>query len=234
MAPLEHQGFLPSQSGEAFGHTSSVPDSALFLTIDLVGTFVFALNGSLTAIRVAHLDLFGVTTLGIVTAIGGGVTRDLLLGATPPASFQLWYYLAVAVAGGITAFLVGHRGDSRRFRIPILVLDAAGLSLFAVVGAKKALDFGLGVAPAILLGTLTAVGGGTLRDMMVKQIPTVLHSELYAVPALAGSTIVVFAAEFGWNGWPPALIGAAICLGIRGLGLHLKLNAPRVKPRQVN
>lgn len=201
--------------------------SALLLVFDLLGTIVFALNGALTAIRVARLDLVGVVTLGIITAIGGGIMRDLLIGDVPPASFRLWYYLAVATVGGLIAFWLGHHMHRRRFRIPILVLDAAGLSLFAVTGAAKALAFGLGWMPAVLMGVLTAVGGGTLRDMMVRKVPTVLHSELYVIPALIGASVVVLAAGLGWPEGPFALFGAGLCFAVRLVGLRFNLNAPR-------
>src|SRR3982751_2084869 len=117
-------------------------EAPVLLGLDLLGTFAFALNGALTALRVARLDIVGTVTLGMITAIGGGVIRDLLIGAVPPATFSDWRYLAVATAGGLIAFLLGHRLE--RLSAPITVLDAAGLSLFAVTGASKALDFGLG------------------------------------------------------------------------------------------
>lgn len=197
------------------------------LVIDLIGTFVFALNGAFTAIKFARLDLVGVVTLGIITAIGGGVMRDVLIGDLPPATFRLWFYIAVAVLGGLIAFAIGHR--LHRFRVPILILDAAGLSLFAVAGTAKSLAFGLGIAPSVLLGAITAVGGGTLRDIMVRQIPTVLHSELYVVPALVAATVVVVAAEAGLPQGPAAVVGAGLCFAIRGLGLRFRLNAPRTR-----
>lgn len=198
----------------------------LLFVLDLLGTLVFALNGALTAIKVAKLDLIGVLTLGTITAIGGGLMRDVLLGATPPAALEAWPYLTVAFLGGAIAFQVGHH--LHRFRVPILVLDAAGLSLFAVTGTAKALSFGLGALPAICLGVLTAVGGGTVRDVMVRQIPTILHSELYVVPAVAAGVVVVLASSFDWPQIPAALCAAALCFGIRGLGLRYRLNVPRV------
>ena len=109
----------------------------LLLVLDLVGTFAFALNGALTAVQAADVDLVGVVTLGIVTAVGGGIIRDVLLGALPPATFVDWRYLAVAAAGGVIAFLFSRRLG--RLKGPIDVLDAAGLSLFSVTGAGKAL-----------------------------------------------------------------------------------------------
>ena len=161
------------------------------LVLDLVGTFVFALDGALVALRVARLDIVGAITLGMVTAIGGGVIRDVLIGAVPPATFSDWRYLTVATAGGLIAFLLGNRLE--RLSSPITVLDAAGLSLFAVIGASKALDFGLGAGQAILLGAITGVGGGTLRDVLVRRVPAVLQSGLYAIPAIIGAALTVVA-----------------------------------------
>lgn len=151
----------------------------LLLALDLTGTFVFGLNGALTAVRATRLDVVGVVTLGMMTALGGGVIRDVLIGSVPPATFQDWRYFALAFGGGIIAFALSRRLD--RLEMPITVLDAVGLSVFAVIGASKASEYGLGVGPAVLLGVITAVGGGTIRDLMIGQIPTVLRSELYAI-----------------------------------------------------
>lgn len=119
-------------------------ESPLLIALDLIGTFAFGLNGALTALRAARLDIVGVITLGMITALGGGIIRDLLLGATPPATFSDWRYLAIAANGALIAFAFGQRLD--RLAWPIEVLDAVGLSVFAVTGAAKALEFGLGPA----------------------------------------------------------------------------------------
>ena len=144
---------------------------SMLLALDLAGTFAFALNGAFTAVRTAHLDIVGVVTLGIITAVGGGIIRDVLLGALPPATFVDWRYLAVAAGGGVIAFLFS-RGLTR-FTRPIDVLDAAGLGLFAVTGAGKALELGAGPLQAVILGAVTGVGGGTLRDVLIRQVPSV-------------------------------------------------------------
>src|SRR5919112_6290459 len=126
-----------------------MPDPPVLLVLDLVGTFAFALNGALTAVRAAHVDIVGVITLGMITAVGGGIIRDVLLGAVPPAAFVDWRYLTVAAAGGLLAFLLA--GRLNRFANAIDVLDAAGLALFPVTGAGKALAFGAGPLQAIIL-----------------------------------------------------------------------------------
>ena len=197
----------------------------LLLVLDLAGTFVFALDGALVALRVARLDIVGAITLGMVTAIGGGIIRDLLIGAVPPATFSDWRYLAVATAGGLIAFLLGNRLE--RLAKPITVLDAAGLSLFAVTGATKALAFGLGAGQAIILGAITAVGGGTLRDVLVRRIPAVLESGLYAIPALIGAAMTVAAISGGVFGPITAVAAAATCFLVRMAGVRYGLNAPR-------
>ncbi len=196
----------------------------LLLALDLAGTFAFALNGALTAIRVAHLDIVGVVALGMITALGGGIVRDIIIDYLPPATFSDWRYLAVAAGGSLLAFLLGRRLE--RLSGPITVLDAAGLSLFAVTGASKALDLGLGPAQAVILGAVTGVGGGTLRDVLTQRVPTVLRSELYAIPALAGATVTVISIRLGGYGVPAALGAAAVCFLIRMLGVHFDLNAP--------
>ena len=198
--------------------------SPLFLALDLTGVFAFALNGALTAIRVAKLDVVGVVTLGMITALGGGIIRDIFIDSLPPATFSDWRYLAVAACGSLVAFAFGQRLD--RWINPIQVLDAAGLSLFAVSGALKTLEFGGGPAQAVILGAVTAVGGGTLRDVLIREIPAVLSSGLYAVPGLAGALVLVVATELGAPAVPAAVAGAALCFAIRLLGVHYAIDAP--------
>ncbi len=182
----------------------------LLLVLDLAGTFAFALNGALTALRVARLDVVGVVTLGMVTALGGGILRDIIIGYLPPATFSDWRYLAVAAGGALIAFTFG-RGLNRLSR-SITVLDAAGLSLFAVTGASKALELGLGPAQSAILGAVTGVGGGTIRDVLIRRVPTILNSELYALPALLGATITVIAIRAGLYGLPAALVAGGALL----------------------
>ena len=197
----------------------------LLLVLDLAGTFAFALNGALTAVRVVRLDIVGVITLGMITALGGGIMRDVVIDYLPPATFSDWRYLAVAAAGSLIAFAFAAQLD--RWNGAIVVLDAAGLSLFAVTGASKALSLGLGPAQAVILGAVTGVGGGTLRDVMIRQVPTVLRSELYAIPALVGATITVVADRADLYGLPIAAVAALTCFLIRMAGVHFGLNAPR-------
>jgi uncharacterized membrane protein YeiH len=198
--------------------------SPLFLALDLAGVFAFALNGAFTAIRVARLDVVGVLTLGMITALGGGIVRDVFLDALPPATFSDWRYLAVAAAGGLVAFAFGYVLD--RWLNLINLLDAAGLSLFAVSGALKTLEYGGGPAQAVILGAITAVGGGTIRDVLIGRVPVVLRSELYAIPALAGALLMVTAIQLGVADGPAAIGGALLCFVVRMVGLHHGLEAP--------
>jgi uncharacterized membrane protein YeiH len=200
------------------------PQPPLLLALDLTGTFVFALNGALTAVRAARLDVVGVVTLGMMTALGGGVIRDLVIGDIPPATFRDWRYFALAVGGGLVAFALSKLLN--RLETSITVFDAMGLSVFAVIGTAKAAAFGLGIGPTLLLGVVTAVGGGTIRDVLIGQIPTVLRSELYAIPALVAAAITVAAIHLNVYGLPAALAAAAVCFIIRMLGVHFGLNAP--------
>lgn len=196
----------------------------LLLALDLSGTFAFALNGAMTGLKAAKLDIVGILTLGMVTALGGGIVRDTLIGSLPPATFTSWPYLTVAVGGALIAFFLSRQ--LRRYTLPIELLDAAGLSLFCVTGATKPLDYGLGAVPAVILGAVTAVGGGTIRDVLVRRIPTVLTSGLYAIPALIGAAIAVTAVRTGVYGVPAALGAAAACFLVRLAGLRYNLNAP--------
>lgn len=143
----------------------------------------------------------------------------------PPATFQDWRYLAVAAAGAFIAFAFSWL--LHRLAGPIEILDAIGLSVFAVAGATKAMDFGLGPLQAMILGTVTAVGGGTLRDALILQVPSVLSEGLYAIPAFVGAAITVVAIEFELFGMAAAVTAAVVCWLIRVVGVYFKLNAPR-------
>ncbi|OLT29651.1 hypothetical protein BJF83_10990 [Nocardiopsis sp. CNR-923] len=196
------------------------------LVLDLLGVFAFALDGALTAIRRARVDIVGVMSLGVVTAIGGGIIRDVLLGVTP-ATFQDWRYLVTALLGATVAYCLSWW--LHHLTKPILLFDAAGLSLFAVIGATKALELGVGPLQATILGALTAVGGGTLRDVLLTRIPTVLSadSRLYAIPAVLGAGFVVVMSMTGFAAGWVAGAGAAACFTVRVLALRYRWNAPR-------
>ncbi len=203
--------------------------STLQLVLDLSGTFVFGLNGALTAMEAENLDIVGVIVLAVITALGGGIIRDILIGSLPPAAFRDWRYLAVGGGAGIAAFL------ARRFWVrvwrSITVLDAAGLALFCVTGTTTAFAAHLGPFQSVVLGTVTGVGGGTIRDMVIRKVPTVLSSGLYAIPAACGATLTALALEFHFYGGAIAVVAAATCFTIRMLGVHFNLNVPASRPQ---
>jgi uncharacterized membrane protein YeiH len=150
------------------------------LVLDLTGTFVFALSGALAGVK-RKLDLFGVLVLSFAAATAGGIARDVLIGAIPPASVNDWRYLGVSLFAGVITFYFSPL--IVRMSNAVLLFDAAGLALFAVAGASKALAYGLNPVMAIVLGMVTGIGGGMVRDVLLAEIPTVLRAELYAVAA---------------------------------------------------
>jgi uncharacterized membrane protein YeiH len=208
-----------------------VTELQILLALDVLGTLTFALNGALTASRRVRLDVVGVLALGIVTAVGGGMIRDVLIGDTPPAALRHWYYLVAAIVGSLAAWLIAR--PPRALTRAIILLDAVGLSVFAVAGAQKAVAFGLGTGAAVVLGTITAVGGGTLRDVLIRDVPSVLTSDLYAIPAAGGAAAAVLAGTAGLAAVPAAALGAALCFVIRVVGVRFKLQAPSEPPRIV-
>jgi uncharacterized membrane protein YeiH len=217
-APMAQAGrlrCLPMDVPEGFS-------PALILVLNLAGTFVFGLSGGLAAVR-AKLDLFGVVVLAAVVGLAGGITRDVLIG-TPPATFRDWRYLGAAAAAGVVCFFAGRMLE--RAERSVMIFDALGLGLFAVTGATKALQFGLGPVQAILLGTITGVGGGMLRDVLLRQVPTVLREGLYAIPALLGATVLVVAQQAGSTNPVFPVLGVLVCVVVRLFGLRYGVNVP--------
>jgi uncharacterized membrane protein YeiH len=188
----------------------------LVLALDLVGTFVFALSGAMAGVR-HRLDVFGILVLSFAAGNAGGMTRDVLIGAIPPAAAD-WRYIAVSLLAGLATFR--WHGTVERMRDAVLVFDALGLAVFAVSGALKAFAFGLNPVAAVLLGMLTGIGGGMVRDILVAEIPTVLRAELYAVAALAGATVVIGGELAGLPSAAVAVVGAAVCFGLRLIALR--------------
>lgn len=190
-----------------------------FVTLlDFAGTFAFAISGAVVAVR-HRLDLFGVLVLSFAAATAGGILRDLLLGATPPVSLVDWRYLTVSSCAGLLAFFRYEHVE--RMRNPVQFFDAIGLGLFAVLGTSKALAAGLGPVGAVMIGVLTGVGGGVVRDMLVAQVPQVLRRhEIYAVTAMAAALVVVAGAELGLPAAPVAVTGAGLCFALRLLAIR--------------
>jgi uncharacterized membrane protein YeiH len=202
-------------------------DPALILVLNLAGTFVFGLSGGMAAVR-ARLDVLGVVVLAAVVGLAGGVTRDLLIG-TAPATIRDWRYLAAAGAAGLVCFFAAPL--LARVKLGVMIFDAMGLSLFTVTGATKALQFGLGPVPAILLGAITGIGGGMLRDVLLGEIPTVLREGLYAVPALLGAAVLVIAEEAGSTSPVFPVLGAVVCVVVRLIGLRYGVALPAARSK---
>jgi uncharacterized membrane protein YeiH len=203
----------------------------LVLALDLAGTFVFALSGALAGVN-RRLDFFGVMVLSFTAANFGGIIRDLLIGAVPPAAIRDWRYLAVSLAAGVLTFFWS--GVIERLRGSVLMYDAGWLALFAVAGTQKALAAGLNPVMAALLGMVTGIGGGMIRDVLLSEVPTVLRSEVYALAALAGAAVVVAGHMLHLPSAIVAVAGAAFCFAIRmlALGRGWRLpEAPGVKRR---
>lgn len=204
--------------------------NTLLVAFDLAGTFVFALSGAMVAVK-HRLDLFGVLVLAFAAGNVGGMTRDVMIGAVPPAAISDWRYVAVSMLAGLITFFWYRTID--RLSSPVLVFDAAGLALFAVAGAGKALAFHAGPVAATLLGMLTGIGGGMVRDVLVREIPTVLRTELYAVAALIGAAAVVIGRMLHLPSGAAAASGAVLCFGLRFMairrGWHLPIAGP-LKP----
>lgn len=204
----------------------SRPSNALLFAADMAGTLIFAIEGAEAAIP-GNLDLLGLMVLAFSTALAGGIFRDLLIGAVPPSSLRDWRYSAMAFMGAAVVFL------SYRFLsgIPsgvILVLDAAGLALFAVAGTEKALLYKMHPFIAILLGTVTAVGGGTIRDIFLARVPLVLRSDIYATAAMAGAAVMILGRKLKMPPTWAALLGGVVCFGLRMVSLWRHWNLPKV------
>jgi uncharacterized membrane protein YeiH len=189
-----------------------VTAGALVLTLDLIGTFVFAMSGAASGVK-SRLDVFGVSVLAFVAGNAGGMTRDVLIGAVPPAAISNWRYVAASLIAGVATFL-WYPSVARVQRI-VLLFDAAGLATFAVAGTQKALAYHVNPVAAALLGMLTAIGGGMMRDVLVGEIPVVLHADFYAVAALAGAAVVVAGDWLHWPPVPTAIAGASVCFFMR-------------------
>jgi uncharacterized membrane protein YeiH len=185
--------------------------------LDLVGTFVFAVSGAALGVE-KDFDLFGVLVLAFVTAAVGGIMRDVLIGAIPPASIASWHNLALAIVAGVLVFRLPRL--LHLLHNPVLVFDAIGLGVFAVAGTQKALDHGINWPMSAVLGMLSGIGGGMVRDSLTAQVPTVLRSEIYAIAALAGGALVVAGDGLGLATIPVALAGTFLCVFLRLMALY--------------
>ncbi|MBN8735668.1 MAG: trimeric intracellular cation channel family protein [Xanthomonadales bacterium] len=198
----------------------------MLVALDLGGTFVFAISGAAAAVKY-RLDIFGVLVLAFSAGNAGGITRDILIGATPPAAIAHLSYLGVSIFAGLIVFY----WDTMIARLnhTVLWFDAIGLAFFAVAGAEKALLYGLNPVMAALLGMLTGIGGGMLRDVLVMQIPSVLRSDLYALAALVGAAIVVGGHVIGIHAVPTAIVGGLACFALRYMAIRHGWHLPHAR-----
>ena len=218
-----------------------VHPNALHLPVlfDLLGVFSAAASGALTGIR-KGLDLVGIVVLGAVTGLGGGAVRDVLIGAHPPAFLADWRYLTTATLAAAAVLAVERgplpvralAGGRIRLATAYLLVDAVTLGCFAVSGTGKALQYGLASAPAALMGVVTAVGGGVIRDMLVAEVPTVLRREFYAIPAGIGSVIIVLAARLEPAATPLAFVAAGATAALRLVAVRRDWHANLPQPRR--
>jgi uncharacterized membrane protein YeiH len=191
--------------------------------LDGLGSFVFALSGGLLAVQ-KRFDLFGVLVLSFVVAVTGGIIRDLLIGAVPPAAITSWHTLAIAVFGGLLTFYVFP--VLQLLGRDILLFDAIGLAVFAVTGTQKALHYGIDPVMAAVLGMVSGIGGGMARDLLAGDIPNVLRADLYALAALAAAGIVSLGEVLGARPLYPMLLGAAACIFLRLMAIYRGWRVP--------
>lgn len=226
---MNHAAGVEETTERGIGRFNLYHPDFLLLVVDLMGVFVFAVEGGLAAIR-SDLDVLGLLVIAFATALGGGIIRDLLIGAIPPNSVRDWRYPGTALAGGAAVF----------FFLPVIqqvpqnlliTLDAAGLSLCAIAGAGKASEYGIHPLLAVLMGAVTGVGGGTARDILLNRVPSVLQSDVYAAAALAGALVVVIGLRTSFQRWVTMTAGALTCFLLRIVAVWQHWNLPHVTSR---
>ncbi|VTU24218.1 putative membrane protein [Variovorax sp. PBS-H4] len=208
--------------------TAGLSDHRLFTILDLAGTFAFAISGAVAA-KDRGLDWFGVMVIAFAVACGGGVVRDLCIGAVPPTGLTDRRYLAVALVAAWMTIAAGPLVT--RLAHPVTLFDSLGLGLFAVTGAQKAMIFGHSAEVAVLLGVVTAVGGGVARDVLLNRVPVILRREIYALAALVGAVIEVAGERLGWMSSWRTWVALTACFALRYLSLRYKWNLPRAPGR---
>ncbi len=197
---------------------------SLLYLLDLIGTAAFAASGAWLGVR-RHMDLFGVLVLGLVTAVGGGTLRDLLLGDMPTFSLKNETYLYVAILAALIVFI--NRERFNFFEKPLLYLDAIGLGIFVVIGTTKALDFNLGFLGAVMMGVMTGTAGGVIRDVLANQIPLILRREIYASACLLGGILLVILEQCDVARPVAALLAATTVTVVRLLAIYYDWSLPR-------
>ena len=199
----------------------------LIQAVDWIGTFVFAISGGFVAVQ-KRFDIFGVLLLAFVVSVFGGVMRDLLIGAVPPVALTNLQYFGLAIAGGMVTFFWYPK--LRSLQSTILLFDALGLALFAVVGTEKAILFGIHPVMAALLGMVSGIGGGMARDVLAGEIPFVLKGDIYALAALSAGAIVAAGHASGVQPHYSMALGVAVCIFLRLMAIYRGWHAPVAKP----
>jgi uncharacterized membrane protein YeiH len=217
---------VEEQTRRGVGRFNLYHPDFLLLVVDLMGVFVFAVEGGLAALR-ADLDVLGLLVISFATALGGGMIRDVLIGAIPPNSVRDWRYPATAFAGGGAVFFFSQMIQHVPQQL-LITMDAAGLALCAIAGAGKAIEFGINPLLSVLMGAVTGVGGGTIRDILLNRVPGVLQSDVYAAAALAGALVVVIGLRFAVPRWVVMTSGAVVCFVLRLVAVSRHWNLPKV------
>lgn len=199
----------------------------LLIVLDLGGTFVFAISGAAAAVK-HRLDIFGVMVLAFAAGNAGGITRDLLIGAVPPAAIANWTYVVISVVAGLLVFF--WYPAVARLNNPVLWSDAVGLGFFAVAGTQKALEHGINPIMAAPLGMLTGIGGGILRDVLIVEIPIVLRADLYALAALAAAIVVVAGHLLHVSPIVSTIFGGVLCFALRYMAIRHGWHLPTTWP----
>lgn len=199
---------------------------AVVRVADLAGTFVFAVEGAFAAIH-AGFDPVGIVTLAFVTALGGGIVRDLLIGGMRPAAIADWHYPAIVLGAALVSW-IAHPVLGAPTGWTMIVLDAAGLALFAVAGTQKALDHAVHPLPAIFLGTVGAVGGGAVRDVLLGEVPRILHVDIYASAAALAAALVALTHAARRDPRLGATLAAGACFALRIAAVAYGWQLPRL------
>jgi len=226
MASDPAHSFRPVNARRASAQALLPRPAGLVVGADVAATVLFALEGAIASIAV-RLDLFGVLTVAFATALGGGITRDAVVGATPVRALRFKRYPVAAFAAGLAVFVFA----SEAREIPewlIVTLDAAGLGLFAVAGAKVGLDRDLNGVSATMLGVLTAIGGGVIQALLLGEVPPVLREHIYASAALVGAALTVFGIRRGGDPARLMALGALACFALRMLAYWQDWNLPTI------
>jgi uncharacterized membrane protein YeiH len=191
----------------------AITETRLLRMIDLAGSFVLAIEGASIAAG-KGLDWFGVLMISLATAMGGGMIRDILVGEHPPEALRGWSILTVGLVGGLCTLFAFHSVEQIP-RAVLITVDALGLSLLAVSGVEKAIEYKLTPIAAVMMGAIAGTGGSTIRDVLLAQVPAVLQTDILATAAIAGAVVMVMLRKVGVGANWAALFGGATCFALR-------------------